>query len=481
MALLAAGWQYPTDWRRRILARVDPVHIQSVAVLPLENLSSDPEQESFTEGMTDALITDLAQISSLRVISRTSVLRYKGTRKPPAEIGKELNVDGIVEGTVARSGERVRVDAQLIQAATDRHLWARSYNRDLRDVLALQNDVAREIASEIRIQLTPQEQARLTRSQQVDPQAYVSYLKGRYFWSKRSEGSLQKSIDYLQQAVQRDPTYALAHAALSDSYTALAFYGGLPPKTAFATGKEEAQKAVQLDDRLAEAHTALASVLFYYDWDWAGAEQEYKRALELDSNYSWAHQWYGQLLRALGRASWVDEGERAQEVNPLAPIGGGSFAIESGRYEEATESLRQKLELYPDFAFDYSELGRMYEKRGLYEEAIAAAKQAVTLSGDSPFYRGILGYNYAIAGRDEQARQILRELAELSKQRYVSPFCVALVYGGLGDHDQAFAWLNKAYEERFPHLVMLRVGSRFGRIRSDPRYRELVRRIGLPP
>ena len=282
-------------WRLRFWATAAPVHIRSVAVLPFENLSGDPAQEYFTDGMTDALVTELGQISSLRVISRTSVMRYKGTRKSLPEIAQELNVDGIVEGAVIRSAERMRVDAQLIQGATDRHLWASTYERSVGDAVVLQSEVARAIANAIQIQLSPKEQARLARVQSVDPQAYEFYLKGHYFLNKLTDASIQKSIDYFQQAIQKDPNYALAYAGMADAYTTRE---DLSPAERYSKAKAMARVALQMDEGLAEAHNALAMCLLDFDWDWAGAERESQRALALNPNYALAHQFYAQYLRA---------------------------------------------------------------------------------------------------------------------------------------------------------------------------------------
>src|SRR5215471_1390967 len=343
--------------RQRVQGKTIPPKIQSLAVLPLENLSGDPGQEYFVDGLTDALITDLAQIGSLKVISRTSTMRYKGTRKPLPEVAKELGVEGIVEGTVIRSGDRVRVDAQLIEASTDRHFWARTYERSLGDVIALQNEVARAITNEIQMKLTPQEQARLLRTERVDPQDYELYLKGRYFWNKRTEAAVQKGIDCFQQAIQRDPNYALAYAGMAEAY---AVHFDLSPEERYARSKAAALTALQMDETLAEAHNALADSLFMYDWDWAGAEKEFQRAIALNPNYAQAHQWYGQLLRVMGRQGWAAEVKRAHELDPLnLGVGGGAWYIESGQYDLAIEYMRTRLDLDPNHAGTYLSLGNV--------------------------------------------------------------------------------------------------------------------------
>lgn len=468
------------SWREKLLARATPVHIRSIAVLPLENLSGDTAQEYFVDGMTDALVTDLAQISSLKVISRTSVMRYKGTRKPLPEIARELGVDGIVEGAVIRSGERVRVDAQLIEASSDRHFWARSYERSLGDMIGLQNEVARAIATEVQAKLTPQEQARLLRTESVDPETYALYLKGRYFWNQRGEDSLRKSINYFQQAIQRSPNYALAYAGLAEAYVVRY---DVAPQEQYSAAKAAASRALELDDSLAEAHNAVAASLFWYDWDWAGAETEFQHALAHNPNYAQAHQWYGQLQKAMGRKNWPAEVQRAGELDPLSLVNaGGGWYVERGQYDLAVELTRKKLELYPNAPSLYAALGGVYARKKVYQEAVASLEKSVALSGGEPGFLSALGYTYAISGKRNEALKILQQLRSLSKQRYVSPFDIATVYAGLNEKDSAFSWLDKAFTEHSPALVFLKSPTlvEMDNLRSDPRYAELERRIGLP-
>lgn len=467
--------------RERLLARATPTHIRSIAVLPLENLSGDPAQEYFTEGMTDALITELAQIGSLHVISRTSVMRYQGTHKSLPEIAKELNVDGVVEGAVVQSGLRVRVDAQLIEAATDRHLWANTYERNLGDVVALQSEVARAIAGAIQVQLTPEEQARLARPPTVDPQAYEFYLKGRYFWNKWTNAADRKSIEYYQQAIQRDPNYALAYAGMADAYIART---DLSPEQEFSNAKAMARLALQKDEGLAEAHTALAYSMFAYDWDWAGAEKEFQRAIALNSNYAWAHQWYGEFQKAMGRPNWAAEVQRAHELDPLdLMIAGGGWYVEKGQYSLAIENMRKRLELDPNFAFGYVWLGRVYTREGIYPQAITQIEKGLSLDAEAPESLSALGYAYAKSGRRVEARRTLKRLMQLSKRTYVSPYNMARVHAGLGENDAAFDWLQKAFLDHSYELIFLNRGDKMGEmdgLRSDPRFAELERRIGIP-
>jgi TolB-like protein/tetratricopeptide (TPR) repeat protein len=473
--LLVAG-----SLRERLLPRVTPVHIRSIAVLPFDNLSSDPAQEFFTDGMTDALVTEVAQISSLRVISRTSVMHYKGTRKPLPDIARELNVDGILTGAVVRSAGRVRVDVQLIEATTDRHLWANSYERNLEDVVTLQSEVARAIATAIHAQLTPHEQVRLTARQSVDPQAYEFYLKGRYLFEKSREASDQKSVEYFQQAILRAPNYALAYAGLAGAYI---LRSDLTPAEAYPKAKAAASAALQMDEGLAEAHAALAGCLFWYDWDWAGAEREIQRAIALNPNYALAHQWHGRFLHFMGRdQDWAAEVKRARELDPvlLTYLGsGGAVAVARGQYDLAIEIQRKALELDPNNPARYLALGRVYRLQRMYDEAIAQTQKGIKLSGGEPGGLSALGYTYAVAGERDSALKIVQQLTLLSTHRYVPPSEIALIYVGLGENDRALDWLQKAVADRSFPFEMIR-NREWDSLRWDPRFVELKRRIGLP-
>jgi TolB-like protein/DNA-binding winged helix-turn-helix (wHTH) protein/tetratricopeptide (TPR) repeat protein len=475
--LLVAG-----SLRERLLARVTPVHIRSIAVLPLENLSGATTQEFLTDGMTDALVTELAQIGSLRVISRTSVMRYKGTRKPLPDIARELNVDGIVTGAMMRSAGRVRVDVQLVQGTTDGHLWAATYERNLEDIVTLQAEVARAIATAIHVQLTPHEQMRLADRPSIDPQAYEFYVKGRYFWEKFTEMSNRTSIEYFQQAIHRAPSYALAYAGLANAYIRS---WDLPPAEKWPRAKAAASTALQLDEGLGEAHAALAMCLSGYDWDWAGAEREFQRALALNPNYVWAHQWYGVFQGVMGRdQEHAAEVTRARELDPLplASLGGGGLGvtIARGQYDLAIEENRKRLELDPNNPSAYLDLGRAYRLRGMYEEAIVQIQKGVELSGGEPGALSALGYAYAVSGEPDKALKIVQQLTVLSTHRYVGPFEIAFIYVGLGEKDRAFDWLQKAVADRSIPLWRIR-HKELDSLRSDSRYSELRRRIGLPP
>jgi len=468
-------------WLLRSRGRA-PTGIRSLAVLPLDNLSADTSQNYFADGMTDELITDLAQISALRVISRTSVMVYKGARKPLPQIARELNVDAVVEGTVLRSGDQVRITAQLIDASTDKHLWSQSYEGDLRDTLALQNSVARAIADQIQINLTPQEQAALKSTKVVNPEAYESYLKGRYFWNKRTADGLKVALAYFNQAIEEDPKYAQAYSGLADTYVLLGDweYGVLTPNEAFPKAKAAAIKALELDNSLSDAHTSLAS-LGMFDWDWRSAGEEFRRAIELNPGYATAHQWYAWHLNLLGRKSEaIAEMRKAESLDPLSLIISADMAdvlFVVGLYDESIRQSRKTLEMDPNFAIAHFELGQAYAQKRMYSEAIAELQRAIALSGSSTTFTSNLAYAYAVSGRRNEALKILNDSTGRSNG-FSDASEIALIYTGLGDNDQAMAWLDKAYSERFNPSILLRPG--FDPLRSDSRFQSLVHRVGLP-
>jgi serine/threonine protein kinase/TolB-like protein/Flp pilus assembly protein TadD len=468
--------------RDRLLGRAGPPKIESIAVLPLANLSGDPQQEYFADGMTDALIAELGQIGSLRVISRTSVMQYKGAKRPLPQIAKELNVDAVIEGSVLRAGDRVRVTAQLIGAVPERHLWARNYERDLRDVLSLQSEIARAIAEEVQAKVTPDVQARLARARPVKPEAHELYLRGRYFWDKRTEEAVKKSLDYFEQALRKDPGSALAYAGLADSYRFLGTREFLPPKDAYPKAKAAAQRALEIDRTLAEAHTSLGMIRFEYDWDPSAAEEEFKRAIQLNPNYATAHQWYGEFLSFVGRHDEaLVESERARQLAPLSLVINTGVALSlslARRYDEAIKQLKKTLEIDPNFVIAHYVLADAYAQTRRFPEAIAEAQKAVSLSGAAPLLVADLACVYAAAGNRAAAKRLLRDV---SRRAYVPKYHVALAYIALGEHEQAFAWLEKAVEDRSPQLVYLRVDPRVDPLRSDPRFQDLLRRMNFPP
>jgi eukaryotic-like serine/threonine-protein kinase len=460
--------------------------VRSLAVLPLENLSAQPEDEFFTDGMTDALITTLAQIRALRVISRTSVMRYKGARKSLPEIARELSVDAVVEGTVLRSEGRVRIATQLIHAATDTHLWARQYETDLRDVLTLQSQVARAIADEIRIQLSPHERSRLAVGRPVNPGAYETFLKGRHFWYKRSPDALKKAVEYLQQAVASDPGFALAHAGLADGYVSLGWdlFGLAPPSETYPQAKQAAQKALELDPNCGEAHAAAGWIAAGFDWDWTAAERAFKRAIELQPQYGPVHIWYSHFLRAMDRTEEsLAESRRALECDPLGLVLNmhlGWHHIYSRRYDRAVEQLLKTLELDRTFITAHMFLGQAYELLGAFSDSIAHYEKAVELSQRHAPYLAELGHGQAAAGRRADAMATLDELIQLSSRQYVSARGIAEIYLALDDRGNAFSWLEQAFSQRNGWLIHMRENPRYDRIRSDPRYLNLIRRLNFP-
>ncbi len=470
-------------WRDRLMGRARPTQIRSLAVLPFENLSGDTDQDYFADGMTDALINDLGQISALRVISRTSVMVYKGAKKPLPVIARQLHVDAVVEGSVRRYGDKVQINVQLVQASTDLQLWGKSYEQDLRDIMTLQNTAARAIADEIQIKLTPQEQARLSRNEPVDPAAHEAYLTGRFYWNKRTPQGLQKSIDYLEQAIAKDPKYAVAYAALADSYHLLPELTAVPASEAFPKARTAALKALQIDDSLAEAHTALGNVKEDYDWDWQGAEKEYKRAIELDPGYELAHVWYSNLLLELGRLQEaIVESRTAQQLDPLSAFTNDNLAAilyYAGQYDQAIEQSQKTLEIDPASHQAHRHLGQVYIQERRYPEAVSELKKAVELSPGSTEALAELGYVLGISGKKDEARQILLELQDSSQHRAVSSYHLAIVHIGLGERELALQSLRKAVDDHSPGVVHLKVSPFFQDIRSDQRFERMLLDVGL--
>ena len=467
---------YP--WRRSLPT------IRSLAVLPLKNLSGDPSQDYFADGMTDELITHLGQINTLRVISRTSAMTYKGGHKSLAEIARELNVEAVVEGSVLRSGERVRIIAQLIQVPADTHIWAESYEGDIRDTLALQNRVARSIAEQIRGTLKPQEQAALGKSKKISPESYEAYLKGRFFWNKRTGDGLKRAIDYFNRAIETDPAYAEAYSGLADAYALSGDweYGVLAPQVAFREAKAAATKALALDDNLGEAHTSLAFALDLYGWDWKTAETEYKLAIKLNPSYATAHQWYASHLMVMGQnGEAISELRKAKSLDPLSLIISADLAdvlCVAHLYDDSVQESKNALEIDPSFAVGHYVLGQAFEQKHMYNEAIAEFQRAIVISGHSAAFDSGLAHAYAVSGRKEEATKIAMDLESLSSLNPSAEAHIALIYVGLGDMDQAMSWLNKAYDARFNPSILSRPF--FDPVRSDPRFKDLLIRIGLP-
>jgi TolB-like protein/DNA-binding winged helix-turn-helix (wHTH) protein/Tfp pilus assembly protein PilF len=468
--------------RTRLLGSAVPVRIRSLAVLPFENLSHEPEQEYFADGMTEELITSLGKIGALHVTSRTSIMRYKKTDKSLPQVAQELNVDGIVEGTVQRSGDRVRITAQLIHASTDHHLWAESYDRELKDVLALQDDVARAIANEIKVTLTPQEQLSLAAVRPVNPGAYEAYLKGRYYWNKRTAEGIKKASDYFQQAINQQPNYGIAYSGLADCNSGLAWHGFASPTEALPRAKAAALKAIEIDPTSGEAHASLALVLSHQR-NWAAAENEFKRALQLNPRYANAHHWYGDYLSIVGRhEEALVEAKRAFELDPLSPMINtwlGLRYYHARRYDEAIEQGRKILEFDPNFAPAHLLLGQAYVQKGLRAQAISELQSATSLSGDSPLYMAQVGVAYAAAGKNREAVSVIDQLQKAARQGYVSSYGLAQIYAALGDKQHAMKWLQSAYDEGAVWMEYLKVDPVLDSLRSQPRFQDLVRQMGL--
>jgi TolB-like protein/Tfp pilus assembly protein PilF len=469
-------------WKLRSTAQLSS-DIRSLAVLPLENLSSDVSQEYFADGMTDELITALGTINGLRVTSRTSAMLYKHAHKPLSQIARELKVDAVVEGTVLRSGEHVRITAQLIRAPADEHLWSQSYQGDLRDTLQLQDKVARAIADRIRVTVTSQQRALLDSAKLVNPDAHDAYLRGRYFWNKRTEQGLRTAITYFEEAITKDPNYAQAYSGLADSYALLGDweYGALAPNEAFPKAKAAARKALELDDSLGEAHASLALCLKSFDWNWKGAEAELLYAIQINPSYATAHQWYAWNLIILGRDNeGIRELRKAEALDPLSLIIGADIAdafVIAHRYAESIQQSRKTIEMDPSFAMAHYQLGQALGQVRNYEGAIRELQQAIELSKGNPLFTSQLGFLYAVSGKRNEAFKVLDDLKNRSNHKPSYAADIALIYAGLNEKDQAFAWLHKAYVERFNPSILVRPA--FDVLRSDPRFQNLSRLLGL--
>jgi serine/threonine-protein kinase len=482
VAMLAAAalTLLPQKWRPWIPA--SPSRVTSLAVLPLANLSGDAAQEFFADGMTDVLIADLAQISSLRVISRTSVMQFKGSRLALPEIARQLKVDAVIEGSVVRSGDQVRITAELVDASSDRHLWARTYERKLDDVLSLQGEVAGAIAGEIQARMTPQESARLAHPRQVSPATLEAYLKGRFYWNQYTPESLQKSVDSYEEATRLDPEYAAAYAGLSEAWTGLGWIGAIPWEEVDPKARGAAAKALAIDDSLGEAHSAMA-ILSLREWKWKTAEEEDHKALALNPGYPTAHMSYANVLRYQGRADEsIAEATRAVELDPLAMLTNEVLAsayVSARRYDLAIAQCQRALEIHPNESNLLHALGWAYVYKGQYQKGIDALRKRLALDGEDPDSSPDLAYVDTLIGKKDEARRILNHLLELAKDEPVNPGPIALVYAGLGDRENALTWLEEAYRQHSPMMTWLKVDPRFDAIRDEPRFQQLMRGVGL--
>jgi TolB-like protein/Tfp pilus assembly protein PilF len=473
-----------------VIARIRAVDaslpkIKSLAVLPLQNLSGDPSQDYVADGMTEELIGQLSRIHGLRVTSRTSSMHFKNIQLPMREIAKMLGVDVILEGSLIREGNKVRIHAQLIRAATDEHIWTGEYQREYRSLLEVQDQVTRSIVEQIEVNLTPEDRARLASTHPVDPEAHESYLKGLYYFNQRTADALNKSIASFQQAIAKDSGYAPAYSGLAEAYAMLGFRGGFPSKDALSRAKIAALKAIELDNALAEPHASLAFIAETHEWDWATAEREYKRALELNAGDAQAHNWYAGYLTYTGRFDdGISEARRARDLDPLSlPINNALAGrlLAGGHSDEALQQVQETLELDGHFAPAHQSLGWVYLHTGRQDEAIREFQNALKLSGtDDTDLQLDLGFAYAVSGKRDEARRILARMEKLHEQGIVPSGSVAILHGALGESNEAFAWLEKAYEERDPQLTYIKAGRRFEPLRKDPRFKQLVRRVGLP-
>jgi TolB-like protein/Tfp pilus assembly protein PilF len=457
---------------------------KSIAVLPFENWSEDKANAYFTEGVQDEILTRLSKIADLKVTSRTSTQHYKSAPENLAEIAKHLGVAHILEGSVQKSGDAVRVNVQLIKAANDSQVWAETFDRKLTDIFSVESDVAKAIADQLRAHITRQEEQVIAAKPTKNIEAYDAYLRGRYFWNKRTSDGIKHAIEHFQQSIEHDPDFALGHAGLADSYIALTFYNFAAPHETMPKAKESAIKALALDDTLAEAHASLAHILMNYDWNWSAAEKEFKRSIELTPDYATGHQWYAiHYLTATGRFEGaVQEMKKALKLDPASLVMNtfmGATLYYAGRYDEAIDQCRRTIEMDPNFAVAHWHLGLAYEQKQALDAATEEFKKAISLSGGSPLMKAALVRAYAKSHKKHEANEMLNELNELWKRQYVSAYEVATIYVALGNNEQAFQLLEDAYAEHSFHLVYLNVSPQFKPVSSDRRFQDLVQRIGL--
>ena len=469
--------------RLRQIMRGSAQPIYALAVLPLQNVSGDAAQDYFADGFTEELINTFAHINSLRVISRTSIMRYKGSIQPLPDIAKSLGVDAVLEGTVRRDGDRVRISAQLVPASSDHPVWAEKYDRDVRDVLTLQGDVARAIASAVKSKIDPTEQARLSTARPVTPEVYEAYMRGRFFFNKRDPEGLRKSAVFFQQAIDSDPLYAPAYAGLADSYSLRGYANSLPPREAFPKAKAAALKALEIDPNLADAHASLGYIHMYYDWDFAASEKEFNKAIDLNSNYVVAHWYYSVLLAALLRpAEARKEIERAQRLDPFSTAVATDMGFElyyDRQYDQALKQLQFAIDMNPKAPFPHFWHGRTLQAMGRYPEALKAYEDGGPGIRDAPPIRAGVGHLYGVWGKKDEALTVLDELDRKSRNAYVSPWTRAIIYMGLGDKEKALKYLEEAYQERSNWLVWLNRDPRWDPLRGDRRFQDLLHRVGF--
>jgi serine/threonine protein kinase/Tfp pilus assembly protein PilF len=461
-----------------------PKIIDSLAVLPFENASHDPENEYLSDGITGSLINNLATVPKLRVMAQSTVFRFKGREIDPQAIGRDLNVRAVLTGRVTQSGGSLRVGAEMVDVATGSQLWGAQYDRKPGDIFVIQDEISNEISGKLRLQLSRAQKKRLTRRHTEDAEAYRIYLKGRHHWNRWTEEGFYKAIEYFQQAIDKDPAYALAYAGLADCYVLLGWNSYLPPKDAFPKGKAAALTALQFDPNLSEAHTPLAAVLWLHDWQWQEAQKEFKRSLELNPTYPTANHWYAEYVMTMGRqVEAIAQMKKSQTLDPLSliinvAIGWANYMAR--RYDEAREQLLQTIELDPNYAVTYWILGLLYRATGRYELSITEGEKGVSVSGDSPPMRAALAHSYGKAGKTKEALQILDDLTKLAQHKYVAAHFFAGIHIGLGENDRALEYLEKAYEEHSHWLIYLHIDPSMDDLRNDSRFQDLLRRVGLP-
>jgi eukaryotic-like serine/threonine-protein kinase len=457
--------------------------IDSLAILPLINASGDPDTEYLSDGITESIINNLSQLPKLRVMARSTVFRYKGKDIDPQSVGQELGVRAALTGRLLQRGDLLIIKAELVDAEDGSHIWGEQYNRQLSDIFTIEEEISREISDKLRLKLSGAEKKRLTKRYTENTEAYRLYLKGRFYWNKRTADAIKKGIEYFQKAIESDPGYALAYAGLADSYNILASYSTLPPKEAFPMAKAAATRALELDNKLAEAHTSLAFVKFGYDWDWAGSEEEFKKAIQLNAGYATAHNWYAVCLAALGRQGEAfAQAKLAHEIDPLSlPINTnlGWLLHLARRFDDAIEQYQKAIELDEGFGLAHRRLGQTYEQKQMYTEAVVEFQKAAALSGEDVELLSARGHFYAALGETDKANKVLEQMSVLAKHRYVPAYLVARVYLGFGDYERVFELLGTACDERYGYLAYLNVEPLFDGIRSDPRFAEIIRRVGL--
>lgn len=485
VAEVREGWEELDDLIRERHPRTGTL-LRSIAVLPFKSLGVEDSDEYLGLGMADALITRLSNIGQLIVRPTSAVIKYMGLGQDPISIGRELGVDSVLDGRIQKSGRRIRLTVQLVNIQDEAPLWAEKFDAEFTDLFAVQDILSEQVTQALKLKLTRQEKERLATHYTEDTEAYQAYVKGRYFWNKRTREGLTRGIAYFQQAIERDFGYALAYAGLADCYNLLGFYGFLSPMETYPKAKAAALEALEMDDALAEAHNSLAWAKLHFDFDWSGTEREFKQAHQLNPGYATAHHWYTAYLSAMGRLEEaIAEMKRAQMLDPLSLIINtalGQTFYFARQYDLAMEQLSKTLEMDPNFVHAHILLGKVYVQRGMYEKAIAEFQKAINLEGEeSPYSRGLLGYAYAVMGNKDGAVKILKELKALSKRRYVPSYNIAEIKAGLGWNDQAFKWLEKAYEQRDGAMVWLKVEPALDSLRSDPRFRHLLRRMRLAP